>query len=52
MAQHSVRKAKAIHEQRQAKRDAHVSGLKRGTVATNLQGMVNKAYKQPGKRGR
>lgn len=52
MAQHNERKAKAIHKQRQAKRDAHVSKLKRGTVATNLQSMDNKAYKQAGKRNR
>ena len=47
MAQHNVAKAKAIHQVRQAQRDAQVSTMKRGTVATQLQGFINHAYKRP-----
>ncbi|MFW4500418.1 hypothetical protein [Plasticicumulans acidivorans] len=47
MAQHNVAKAKAIHQVRQAQRDANVAAMKRGTVATQLQGFINHAYKRP-----
>ncbi|MBW7930864.1 MAG: hypothetical protein H3C57_06110 [Gammaproteobacteria bacterium] len=47
MAQHNVAKAKAIHQERQGRRDANVAAMKRGTVATQLQGFVNHAYKRP-----
>ena len=40
----NVKKAQRIHEKRQAARNTKVSAMKRGTVGTNLQGMVNKAY--------
>jgi hypothetical protein len=41
----NVKKAKAIHEQRQA-------AMKRGTVATQLQENINKAYRGAKPRGR
>lgn len=47
MAQHNVAKAKAIHQERQGRRDANVAAMKRGTVATQLQGFINHAYKRP-----
>ena len=47
MAQHNVAKAKAIHQERQAQRDANLSAMKRGTVATQLQGFINHAYTRP-----
>jgi len=47
MAQHNVTKAKAIHVPRQNARDAQVAAMKRGSVATGLQGIVNHAYKRP-----
>ena len=43
----NVKKAKAAHEQRQQVRDANVAAMKRGTVATQLQGFINHAYKRP-----
>lgn len=43
----NVKKAKATHEQRQQVRDANVAAMKRGTVATQLQGLINHAYKRP-----
>lgn len=48
----NVKKAKAIHEKRQQARDKTVATMKRGSVATSLQGTINKAYKQHGTRGR
>ena len=41
----NVKKAKAAHEQQV--RDANVAAMKRGTVATQLQGFINHAYKRP-----
>lgn len=52
MAQHNVAKAKAIHQERQALRDANVAAMKRGTVATQLQENINKAYRGAKPRGR
>jgi len=43
----SVKKAKAVHQERQAQRTATVAQLRAGTVATQLQGFVNRAYKRP-----
>jgi len=40
----NVKKAQRIHEKRQTARSKRVSTMKSGTVATNLQGMINKAY--------
>jgi len=48
----NVKKAKAIHEQRQQGRDATVAAMKRGTVATQLQATINKAYRGTKPRGR
>lgn len=48
----SVKKAKAIHKKRQSARDKTVTAMRRGSVGTQLQGMVNKAYKKPVKRSR
>lgn len=48
----NVKKAKAIHEQRQAARNANVAAMKRGTVATQLQENINKAYRGAKPRGR
>jgi hypothetical protein len=45
MAQHNVAKAKAIHQVRQAQREANLAAMKRGTVATQLQTKINKAYR-------
>ncbi|MCE2029181.1 hypothetical protein [Sessilibacter corallicola] len=47
MAQRNFRKAKAIHQQRKAQRTSRIEAMKRGTVGTQLQGMINKAYKRP-----
>ncbi len=47
MAQHNVAKAKAIHQERQTLRGVNVAAMKRGTVATQLQGFINHAYKRP-----
>ena len=47
MAQHNVAKAKAIHQERQGRRDANVAAMKSGTVSTQLQGFINHAYKRP-----
>ena len=43
----NVKKAKATDEQRQQVRDANVAAMKRGAVATQLQGFINHAYKRP-----
>jgi len=48
----NVKKAKAIHEQRQQAREANVAALKRGSVATQLQANINKAYRGTKPRGR
>ncbi|MBN5129915.1 hypothetical protein JY420_13695 [Stenotrophomonas maltophilia] len=47
MAQHNVAKAKAIHQVRQAQRDASVVAMKSGTAVTQLPGFINDADKRP-----
>lgn len=47
MAQHNLAKAKAIHLEREALRDANMSAMKHGTVAARLQSFVNHAYRRP-----
>lgn len=48
----NVKKAKAIHQERQARRDAQVAAMKRGSVATGLQDTINRAYRGGKSRGR
>jgi len=48
----NVKKAKAIHQERQARRDVQVSAMKRGSVGTRLQDTINKAYRGGKARGR
>ncbi len=48
----NVKKAKAIHEERKATRNAQVAAMKRGSVATGLQTTINKAYRGTKPRGR
>jgi len=47
MAQHNVAKAKFIHQERQGRRNASLSAMKRGTFATWLRGFTNHAHKRP-----
>lgn len=47
MTQHNVAKAKAIHQEHQTLRDANLSAMTHWTVAVQLQGFVNQAYKRP-----
>ena len=51
-SQSNVRLAKAIHEARMAQVATKVSAMRRGTVGTGLQAMVDKAYRQGKARGR
>jgi hypothetical protein len=48
----NVKKAKAIHQERQQPRDANVAAMKRGSVGTRLQDTINKAYRGGKSRGR
>lgn len=48
----NVKKAKAIHQERQAHRDAQVSAMKRESVGTRLQDTIKKAYRGSKARGR
>lgn len=48
----NVKKAKAIHQERQAKLNSTVAQLRAGTVGTQLQGFINRAYKRPNAKAR
>jgi len=48
----NVKKAKAIHQERQAQLTSTVAQRRAGTVGTQLQGFINRAYKRPNAKAR